>query len=48
MSLIRATRNAGGKHGLSSREARDPIGLAVLALNKVAQSELLDRLGLRF
>jgi alkylation response protein AidB-like acyl-CoA dehydrogenase len=47
MSLIRATRNAGGKHGLSSREARDPIGLAVLALNKVAQSDVIDRLGLR-
>ena len=47
MSLIRATRNAGGKHGLSSREARDPIGFAVLALNKVAQSDVIDRLGLR-
>jgi alkylation response protein AidB-like acyl-CoA dehydrogenase len=47
MSLIRATRNAGGKHGLSSRETRDPIGLAVLALNKLAQSEVIDRFGLR-
>jgi alkylation response protein AidB-like acyl-CoA dehydrogenase len=47
MSFLRATRNAGGQHGLSSKELRDPIGLAVLALNKVAQSELLDRIGLR-
>jgi alkylation response protein AidB-like acyl-CoA dehydrogenase len=47
MDLLRATRNAGGRHGLSSRESRDPIGLAVLALNKVAQSDLIDRLGLR-
>ena len=47
MSLLRATRNAGGKHGLTSGETRDPIGIAVAALNKVAQLELLDRLGLR-
>jgi alkylation response protein AidB-like acyl-CoA dehydrogenase len=47
MSLIRATRNAGGKHGLASGETRDPIGLAVAALNKVAQLEVLDRFGLR-
>ncbi|WP_206065258.1 acyl-CoA dehydrogenase family protein [Nocardioides sp. JQ2195] len=50
MSLIRATKNAvtpGGKHGLSNRETRDPIGYAVLALNKLAQSELIDRMGLR-
>lgn len=37
----------GGKHGLSSTESRDPIGYAVLALNKLAQSDVLDRLGLR-
>ncbi|MDN5895584.1 MAG: acyl-CoA dehydrogenase family protein, partial [Nocardioides sp.] len=50
MSLIRATKNAvspGGKHGLSGRESRDPIGYAVLALNKLASSDLIDRLGLR-
>ncbi|WP_157550632.1 acyl-CoA dehydrogenase family protein [Nocardioides jensenii] len=50
MSLIKATKNAvspGGKHGLSNRESRDPIGYAVLALNKLAQSELIDRMGLR-
>ena len=38
---------AGGKHGLSSKETRDPIGIAVAALNRVAQSELIDRLRLR-
>ena len=38
---------AGGKHGLSSKEKRDPIGIAVAALNRVAQSELIDRLRLR-
>src|SRR3546814_19671008 len=50
MSLIRATKNAvspGGKHGVGNGETRDPIGYAVLALNKLASSELIDRLGLR-
>ena len=37
----------GGRHGLASGEQRDPIGYAVLALNKLAQSDLLDRVGLR-
>ncbi len=37
----------GGKHGLASGETRDPIGYAVAALSRVAQSELLDRIGLR-
>jgi alkylation response protein AidB-like acyl-CoA dehydrogenase len=37
----------GGRHGLSSRESRDAIGLAVAAVNRLAQSELLDRVGLR-
>jgi alkylation response protein AidB-like acyl-CoA dehydrogenase len=46
MSLNPVTR-AGGKHGLSSKETRDPIGIAVAALNKVAQSALIDRLKLR-
>ena len=35
------------KHGLASRESRDPIGYAVAALSRVAQSDLLDRVGLR-
>ncbi|MGZ8738270.1 MAG: acyl-CoA dehydrogenase family protein [Nocardioides sp.] len=42
-SLLRA----GGRHGLSDSEKRDPIGLAVAALNRLASSELLDSLGLR-
>ena len=37
----------GGRHGLSSRETRDPIGFAVAAVNRLAQSELVDRVGLR-
>ncbi|QSR31412.1 butyryl-CoA dehydrogenase [Nocardioides sp. S5] len=37
----------GGRHGLSSRETRDPIGFAVAAVNRLAQSELIDRVGLR-
>jgi alkylation response protein AidB-like acyl-CoA dehydrogenase len=50
MSLIKSTRNAvspGGKHGIAHRETRDPIGYAVAALNSFAQSDLIDRLGLR-
>jgi alkylation response protein AidB-like acyl-CoA dehydrogenase len=46
MSLTKSLK-PGGKFGLSSQEARDPIGLAVAALSRVAQSDLLDRLGLR-
>ncbi|KRE92644.1 butyryl-CoA dehydrogenase [Nocardioides sp. Soil774] len=37
----------GGRHGLSSRETRDPIGFAVAAVNRLAQSDLIDRVGLR-
>jgi alkylation response protein AidB-like acyl-CoA dehydrogenase len=32
---------------LSARETRDPIGLAVAAVNRLAQSDLIDRVGLR-
>lgn len=46
MSFISSLR-PGGRHGLSSRESRDAIGLAVAAVNRLAQSELLDRVGLR-
>ncbi|WP_243057674.1 acyl-CoA dehydrogenase family protein [Nocardioides sp. SR21] len=35
------------RHGLASTERRDPIGYAVTALNRLAQSDLLDRLGVR-
>ncbi|HEX8780128.1 MAG TPA: acyl-CoA dehydrogenase, partial [Nocardioides sp.] len=37
----------GGRHGLATAERRDPIGLAVAALNRLAQSDLLDRVGFR-
>lgn len=37
----------GGRHGLSSRETRDPIGFAVAAVHRLAQSDLIDRVGLR-
>ncbi len=46
MSLFQSLR-PGGRHGLPASEQRDPIGYAVAALNRVAQSDLLDRLGLR-
>ncbi|QZY27639.1 acyl-CoA dehydrogenase family protein [Nocardioides coralli] len=46
MSLTRNLR-PGGRFGLPAMESRDPIGYAVAALNRVAQSELLDRVGLR-
>ncbi|MDN4175171.1 acyl-CoA dehydrogenase family protein [Nocardioides sp. SOB77] len=46
MSLIQKL-GPGGRHGLASQESRDPIGYAVAALNRVAQSDLIDRLGLR-
>lgn len=50
MSLIKASRSAfspGGRHGLATSESRDPIGFAVAALNRLAQSDLIDRVGLR-
>src|SRR5690349_23355630 len=46
MSFISSLR-PGGRHGLSSRETRDPIGFAVAAVNRLAQSDLIDRVGLR-
>ncbi|MGZ4437613.1 MAG: acyl-CoA dehydrogenase family protein [Nocardioides sp.] len=45
MSTSRATRPS--RHGLTSRERPDPIGFAVAALNKLAQTGALDRFGLR-
>ncbi|MCW2784190.1 MAG: acdA 8 [Marmoricola sp.] len=44
---VKSVLGAGGKHGLADNEKRDPIGLAVAALNKFAQSEIIDRLGIR-
>src|SRR3954470_2193140 len=46
MSLTKALR-PGGRHGLPTTEARDPIGYAVAALSRLAQSDVLDRFGLR-
>jgi len=46
MLLLRNLR-PGGRHGVAGSESRDPIGYAVAALNRLAQSDLLDRLGLR-
>jgi alkylation response protein AidB-like acyl-CoA dehydrogenase len=46
MSIMNSHR-PGGRHGVSSRETRDPIGLAVAAVNRLAQSEIIDRVGLR-
>ena len=46
MSLI-SNLKPGGKHGVPRTESRDPIGLLVAGLNKLAQSDLLDKVGLR-
>ncbi|UDY25153.1 acyl-CoA dehydrogenase family protein [Nocardioides sp. Kera G14] len=46
MSLLNSLKG-GGRFGLASTESRDPIGYAVAALNQLAQSPLLDRLGVR-
>jgi alkylation response protein AidB-like acyl-CoA dehydrogenase len=46
MSLLN-TLKGGGRHGVPSGESRDPIGYLVAGLNRLAQSELLDRVGLR-
>jgi alkylation response protein AidB-like acyl-CoA dehydrogenase len=37
----------GGRNGLSGKESRDPMGLAMAALNRLAQSDLVDRVGAR-
>ena len=44
---LKTRLSPGGRHGLASAEQRDPIGYAVAALSKLAQSDLLDRVGLR-
>jgi alkylation response protein AidB-like acyl-CoA dehydrogenase len=46
-TLRHGAARPGGRYGLSSRETRDPIGLAVAAVNRLAQSDLIDRVGLR-
>lgn len=35
------------RHGLARKEKRDPVGLMVAALNKLAASDVLDKVGLR-
>jgi alkylation response protein AidB-like acyl-CoA dehydrogenase len=49
MSLLNSLREAGSnrRRGLAATEKADPIGLAVAALNRLAQSSTLDRLGIR-
>jgi alkylation response protein AidB-like acyl-CoA dehydrogenase len=46
MLLLRHLR-PGGRHGIARDETRDPIGYAVAVLNRLARSDLLDRMGLR-
>ncbi len=46
MSLLPHLRPR-GRHGVASSEARDPIGYLVAGLGRLAQTDLLDRLGLR-
>ncbi len=46
MSLI-SNLKPGGKHGVPSNESRDPIGLLVAGLQRIATSDLIDRVGLR-
>lgn len=46
MSVFQSFKG-GGRHGVPSTEQRDPIGYAVAFVNRLAQSEILDRLGLR-
>lgn len=46
MSLLQSLK-PGGRHGLATTESRDPIGLAVAALGRLARSDVLDRLGVR-
>src|SRR5688572_4676133 len=45
MSLTKPS--AKRRHGLPATEKPDPVGLAVAALNRLAQSSALDRFGLR-
>ncbi|MGZ4453382.1 MAG: acyl-CoA dehydrogenase family protein, partial [Nocardioides sp.] len=46
MSLINNLKG-GGRHGIPSAESRDPMGYLLAGLSRFAQSELLDRVGLR-
>ena len=46
MSLLTNLR-PGGRHGVPSTESRDPIGYLVAGLSMLAQSDLIQRAGLR-
>ncbi len=46
-ALRPALLSPGGRNGLSRHESRDPMGYAMAALSRLAQSELIDKLGLR-
>ena len=46
MSLI-SNLKPGGKHGVPDSERRDPIGFLVAGLNRLAQSDVIDKVGLR-
>jgi alkylation response protein AidB-like acyl-CoA dehydrogenase len=46
MSLLNNLKG-GGRFGVPSGESRDPIGYLVAGLNRMAQSDLLDRFGIR-
>ncbi|GGD25788.1 acyl-CoA dehydrogenase family protein [Nocardioides daphniae] len=45
--LFTSQRGPGGTHGLASNETRAPLGYAVAVLGKLAQSDILDRVGVR-
>ncbi len=49
MSMTRTPRDGGApsRHGVPSTDKQDPIGFAVSMLNRLAQTSVLDRLGLR-
>src|SRR5690242_11138106 len=46
MSIFQSLKG-GGRHGVPASEQRDPIGYAVALVNRVASSDLLDRIGVR-
>ena len=49
MAMTGTSRDAGprNRHGVPATDKQDPIGLAVAMLNRLAQTSVLDRLGLR-
>src|SRR3954471_21301688 len=45
--MVLANLRPGGRNGVVSTETRDPIGYLVAGLSRLAQTDLLDRLGPR-